>query len=127
VTKNADAATTNRAGMRGNAALDQLATIEQRINDRCNQALREELQRKSGSEFDECYIGSQIGGHMHMLAALEVIAQDAQGPLKQIASEARPTVQKHLDDAKQLVAQMKGSDENTATARRPSVDSERPQ
>jgi predicted outer membrane protein len=107
-------ATANTAAMHGSAALQQLAGIEQKINERCQQALREELQQKSGAEFDECYVGSQIGGHMHMLAALEVISQETQGPLKQAAEEARPLVQKHLDHAKELMAQAKAGSQNTA-------------
>jgi predicted outer membrane protein len=91
----------------GNDALWQVAQIEEKINNRCNQALREELQQKSGKEFDECFLGAQVAGHMHMLAALEVIPQESQGQLKQIAEEAKPTVQKHLDKAKELMKERK--------------------
>ena len=44
---------------------------------------------------------------MHLLAALEVIPQESQGQLKQIAEEAKPTVQKHLDKAKELMKERK--------------------
>jgi predicted outer membrane protein len=108
----------------GTGALGQLAAIEEKINERCNQALREELQQKSGAEFDECYVGSQIGGHMHMLAALEVISQESQGPLKQVADEARPIVQKHLEHAKQLAKQAKSGEQSSAQAQRTSTTSE---
>jgi len=112
--------TTIRPAVGGNAALNQLAGIEQKINERCQKAFREELQQKSGAEFDECYLGAQIGGHMHMLAALEVISEDTQGPLKQVAEEARPTVQSHLEHAKQLMAQVKTGG-RSATAERTST------
>lgn len=111
-------AVANRLPMSGNPALSQLAGIEQKINERCRQALKEELQQKSGAEFDECYVGSQIAGHMHMLAALEVIGQESQGQLKQVADEARPAVQKHLEHAKQLMAQFKSDSRGAATADR---------
>jgi len=113
-----------RPAMHGGTALHQLAAIEQKINERCQQALREELQQKSGAEFDECYVGSQIGGHMHMLAALEVISQESQGPLKQVADEARPIVQKHLDHAKQLAKQAKSGEQSSAQAQRTSTSAE---
>jgi predicted outer membrane protein len=119
--------TNNTTAMHGGGALHQLAGIEQKINDRCNQALREELQQKSGAEFDECYLGAQIAGHMHMLAALEVISQETQGPLKLAVDEARPMVQKHLDEAKQLMTQTKGSGQSSATAKRTSLSTERKQ
>jgi predicted outer membrane protein len=115
---------TRSPAMHGGGALMQVAQIEEKINDRCNQALREELQQKSGAEFDECYLGAQIAGHMHMLAALEVIPQESQGQLKQIAEEAKPTVQKHLDQAKDLMKQAKNGSENANQAERTSTTRE---
>jgi predicted outer membrane protein len=121
----AESLTSSRnTGTQGNAELMQVAHIEEKINDRCNQALREELQQKSGTEFDECYLGAQIAGHMHMLAALEVLPDESQGQLKQIAEDAKPTVQKHLDQAKDLMKQLKGS-ENTNQAERSTNRAER--
>jgi predicted outer membrane protein len=104
-TAESPSATHNAAN--GNDALMQVAQIEEKINDRCNQSLREELQQKSGAEFDAAFLGSQIAGHMHLLAALEVIPQESQGQLKQIAEDAKPTVQKHLDKAKELMKERK--------------------
>jgi putative membrane protein len=108
------------SAMAGSGPLMQVAAIEEKIKERCNQALREELQSKSGAEFDECYIGLQIAGHMHSLAALEVLSQESQGQLKKIADEARPTVQKHLEQAKQIAKQLK-SGSGSAQALRPST------
>lgn len=115
----ASTTTVRQGGMQG-GALMQVANIEEKIADRCLQAMREELQQKSGAEFDECFVGAQVGGHMHMLAALEVLGQESQGQLKQIAAEARPRVQQHLDHAKQLAKQLK-SGEGRSTAQRPTA------
>jgi len=93
----------------GHGALAQLASIEKEIAQQCTAAAKEELGQKSGAEFDECYLTGQIGGHMHMLAALEVIGQQSQGELRQVAEDAKPKVQEHLEKAKQLVEQMKSS------------------
>ena len=113
------------AGMQGNAALGQLASIEEKIADRCQQALKEELQSKSGTDFDQCYVGSQIAGHMQMLAALEVLAEDGPGQLKQAAEDTKDIVQQHLDHAKQLANDMKSNTRGSAQATRPSARSER--
>jgi predicted outer membrane protein len=110
--------------MHGNAQLMQVTQIEDKIADRYNQAIREELQQKSGAEFDACYLGAQVGGHMYMLAVLEVIPDEAQGQLKQIAQEAKPTVQKHLEQAKDLMKQLKSS-ENTNQAERSTTRTDR--
>jgi predicted outer membrane protein len=100
-------ATTRLAG--NNAAVDQLLAMEQQIVERCTQAAKDELQQKQGAEFDKCYVSSQIGGHMHMLAALEVIQQQGPEQLQLLAQEAQPNVQKHLDHAKQLMKQLEGA------------------
>jgi predicted outer membrane protein len=114
-----------RSATQSNAALMQLASIEEKIADRCQQALKEELQSKSGADFDQCYVGSQIAGHMHMLSALEVLSEEGPGQLKQVAADARPIVQQHLDHAKQLANDMKSNTRDSAQAQRPSSRNER--
>jgi predicted outer membrane protein len=91
------------------SALTEVAQIQEQIADRCTQALREELQQKQGAEFDKCFVGAQVGGHMHMLAELEVLEQQGPDQVKQIAQQARPKVQQHLDQAKQLMEQLEGA------------------
>jgi putative membrane protein len=120
-TGQADTARTTPANRADSAAVDQLLAIERQITERCTQMAREELQQKQGVEFDKCYIGSQIGGHMHMLAALEVIQQQGPEQLKQIAQQAQPNVQKHLDHAKQIMKQLEGDASATGSraARQP--------
>jgi predicted outer membrane protein len=117
------ATTTARQGGTQDGALMQVASIEEKIADRCHQAMREELQQKTGAEFDECFVGAQVGGHIQLLAALDVLSQESQGQLKQIADEAKPHVQQHLDQAKQLAKQLKGGS-GRATAQRPSAAEE---
>lgn len=101
-----------------NAALNQLAEIERQITERHKEAVREELQQKQGAEFDKCYVGGQVAGHMHMLAALEVIQEQGPDQLRQIAKDAQPTVQQHLDHAKQLMKQLEGAGATTNRAER---------
>jgi predicted outer membrane protein len=88
--------------------IGQLASIEKQIGERKKQAMLDELQQKSGAEFDKCYVGSQVGAHMEAVATLEVISQQ-QGELAQAAKQALPTVQQHLDHAKQLAKQLEGA------------------
>jgi predicted outer membrane protein len=96
----------NRPGGQ-NDALGQLIELDRQITQRTNEMVREELQAKSGPEFDYCFVGAQIGSHTHMLAALDVIGQKSQGELRQFVQEAQPVVQRHLEHAKQIAkAQM---------------------
>ncbi|HEY3393546.1 MAG TPA: DUF4142 domain-containing protein [Lacipirellulaceae bacterium] len=95
----------------------QLAQIEKQIAERQKQAMLDELQQKSGVEFDKCYVGSQVSSHMQSLAALEVISQQ-QGKLAQVAQQAQPTVQQHLDHAKQLAKQLESGSQPGSQAER---------
>jgi predicted outer membrane protein len=92
-----------------NSAVDQLLALERQIVERSTQAAKEDLQQKQGADFDKCYVGSQIVGHGHMLAALEVLQQQGPQEIQQLAQEAQPNVQKHLEHAKQIMKQLEGA------------------
>jgi predicted outer membrane protein len=96
------------------AALTQLSDIDRQINEKCGQMTRAKLEESPANEFDKCFVGTQIGAHMHMLAALEVISQQASGDLKQVAEEGRATVKKHLDHAEKLMKELESSDTRQA-------------
>jgi predicted outer membrane protein len=90
-------------------AIQQLMQIDRQIVERQAQATREELQQKSGVEFDKCFVGTAIVAHVQMIAALEVIEQQGQGQVAQIAQKARPVAEQHLEHAKQLMKQLEGN------------------
>ncbi len=98
---------------------DRRSQIDKQIAERYTQDLKKELESKSGKEFDACYIGAQIGGHMQMAAALAVLSDHASGQLRDIVKDAQPTVDKHLDDAKKLMDQLdKGNERRQASNER---------
>jgi len=109
----ATAETATAAG--GGNAMHELMQVERQINERCLQMAKDELQQKSGAEFDKCYVGNAIGMHTHALAALEVIGKQTQGTLAQVAQQAQPNVQQHFDQAKQLMKQLEGQSSATGT------------
>lgn len=122
-TQAADSTRSLTAAAGSNDAVGQIGQIEQQIAERCMQMAKEELQQKQGADFDKCYIGSAVGAHMHVLAALEVLSQSSQGELAKIAQSAQPTVQQHLDHAKDLMKQIEGeSGRKTASSRSSSND-----
>jgi predicted outer membrane protein len=82
---------------------DRRSQIDRKINERCAESMRKELESKTGHEFDAAYVGSQIGGHMQMLAAVEVLSDETSGDLQSIVKEAKPVVEKHLKQAKDLM------------------------
>jgi putative membrane protein len=103
----------------GQEPTDRRSQIDKQIAERCLANLKRELESKSGKDFDDCYIGAQIGGHMQMAAALAVISEQTSGQLHSIAKEAQPTVDRHLDQAKKLMDQLdKGSSSRQASNER---------
>jgi predicted outer membrane protein len=111
-------ARTNQSSPGSNAAIQQLAQIERQIVERQTQATRDELQQKSGVEFDKCFLGTAIVAHVHMIAALQVIEQQGQGQLAQAAKQARPVAEQHLDHAKQLMKQLESGAPKVGQAER---------
>jgi len=114
----ASGAAAAQPGMAG-GAVHQLMQIDRQIVERKTQSTREELQQKSGAEFDKGFVGTAINAHIHALAALEVIGQQSQGQLSQVAQQARPIVQQHLEHAKQLMKKLEGESGSSTTASRP--------
>jgi predicted outer membrane protein len=96
-----------RSGQAGsqNEAIDQLVRIEQQITQKATDAVTEKLREKSGADFDQAYLGCQVGAHMHMKAALEVIAQQTSGQLAQLAEQTQQKVEQHLEEAERLMKQ----------------------
>lgn len=108
---------TRTASGTSDSAIEQLIQIDRQIVDRRTEATRSELEQKQGAEFDKAFVGCAIGAHMHMNAALEVIGQQGEGKLSQLAQQAQPTVQQHLDHAKQLMQEL-NQGASTATGNR---------
>ena len=101
-------------------AIQALMQIDRQIIERQTQAVREELQQKTGAEFDKCFMATAIGAHVNMIAALEVIEQQGQGQLAQVAEQARPVAEQHLKHAKQLMKQLEArAGTNSGQAERP--------
>ncbi|HEX4415474.1 MAG TPA: DUF4142 domain-containing protein [Lacipirellulaceae bacterium] len=98
---------------------DRRSKVEHRIGERCLANLKKELHNKSGQDFDACYMGSQIAGHMEMVATLEVLSDETSGELRDVIKDAQPTVEKHLSNAKDIMKQLdKASNRNQASRNR---------
>jgi predicted outer membrane protein len=113
-----DAAQSLAATGQQSGALNEIAQIERQIAERQTEATREELQQKQGAAFDKAYVGCMIGEHVHMQAALEVIQQQGPSNLQQLAQQALPKVEQHLQHAKQLMQQLESHASATNQAER---------
>jgi predicted outer membrane protein len=97
--------TTVAAGAAQNRGEDLLQTqlqIKHEIADQCLHSASHELSGKKSAEFDECYIGMQIGMHMKMIDELKVLERHVSPQLKSTLSDGRQTAENHLEKAKKL-------------------------
>jgi predicted outer membrane protein len=69
---------------------------------KCQESSTKMLQEKQGAEFDKCYMGMQLGAHMKAVDMLEVFRNYASPSLRPAIEEALPTVQMHLQHAKDI-------------------------
>jgi predicted outer membrane protein len=116
VTSPASIGQTNASG-----AGNQVFELQKRITKECLQLTQQELGQKQGAEFDKCYMVSQVGAHIGMLAKLRGSQQFASGELKQVIQEAEQTVQKHLEHAKMIAKEVEQQGAPRQTSQRPST------
>ena len=100
--------------------LDHVALIRE-LGSKCLENSKRELDQKSGAEFDRCYMGMQIGGHMGMLTMLDVFPKHASEPLKRTLEEGKTTVKSHLEHAKDVAKKME-SEAPAKTKKEPGAD-----
>jgi predicted outer membrane protein len=112
----------NSLGQAGAAAAgNQVFALQKRVTEECLQLTQQELGQKQGAEFDKCYMSSQVGAHIGMLAKLRGSQQFASGELKQVIQEAEQTVQKHLEHAKIIAKEVEQQAAPRQTSQRPGV------
>lgn len=108
---------TQRPAPNANQQYAKLLELDRQITDQCGQIMQQKLGEKQGAEFDKCFVAAQVGAHIHMLAALEVISQQTTGQLQQLAAEAKAKVQRHLDHAEQLAKELESGRQPNQQAR----------
>jgi len=86
----------------GGASAAQFLKILDEVAQQCQQSKQQELSQKTGTHFDVCYMGMQIGAHMMMADELTVYGKHASAELRPILQEGLETTKQHLTRAKEL-------------------------
>ncbi len=87
--------------------LDHVALLKE-LGDQCLSSARKELEEKQGAEFDRCFMGMAVGGHMKVNDMMVVFQRHATGDLKNVIMEGQKTVEMHLQHAKELSKKLQG-------------------
>jgi putative membrane protein len=106
----ADAGRTDAAGREAGStgAIEPVALIQD-LGRQCLETTTRELDAKSGAEFDRCFVGMAIGGHMKMNDEMTVFQKHASSELRTVIADGQRTVKAHLDHAKELAKKMESS------------------
>jgi len=87
--------------------LDHLA-LKRELGEMCKQTFQREFSQKSGAEFDKCYMGQQVGAHLHAIDHMKVARNHASPELQQLLDEGIQTAETHLQHAKDLAKKLEG-------------------
>jgi predicted outer membrane protein len=77
--------------------------IKKDLDERCLATAERELSQKEGAEFDRCFMGMQVMGHLKMADTLAVFKKYASPDLQQVIAAGAQTTQEHLAEAKQYM------------------------
>ncbi len=83
--------------------------LHREIGQQCLASTKKKLSEKEGKEFDQCFLGAQIGAHMGMIDKLTVFQKHTSGELQQLLADATKTTQAHLDKAEKLMKDLDDS------------------
>ena len=83
--------------------------IHEQIGKKCLELFEADLKQKDGAQFDKCYIGQQIGAHMHVLAELEVIRSHVSPELASVLDKGIETTKSHLEHAQKIAKALERS------------------
>jgi predicted outer membrane protein len=96
-------------------------SIHKQIGQQCLASVKQELSQKSSADFDECFIGQQIGAHLMVIDELKVLRNYASQELQPTLDKELQTAQQHLQLAKQIALKIKDRP-SERVSRRPDSD-----
>ncbi len=85
---------------------DQMHRLARRTAEYCLIMNREELTKYEGHEFDQAFLGQQLGAHITMLAKLKASGEEASSELASLINESQEVTKKHKDHLEKLMNQV---------------------
>jgi predicted outer membrane protein len=98
-----------KKGGKGDKFDRKLITLQRRAAENCLKMVKEEMKDKDDDELAKAYVGQQISAHIGMLAQLEAAERSASRELKDVIKDAKSKTEDHLDEAKDLMKELKDS------------------
>ena len=86
-----------------------LFAIHEQVGKKCLEMFEADLKQKDGTQFDKCYVAQQIGGHVHMIAELEVLRSHVSPELAAVLDKGIETAKSHLEEVQKLAKSLERS------------------
>jgi len=93
----------NAAPGNQNNLMAKMHRMTVRAHEQCLVLNREELTKYEGHEFDQAFLGQQLGAHIGMLAKLKAAGEETSSELSQWTVKAQETTKKHKDHLETLM------------------------
>jgi predicted outer membrane protein len=89
--------------------------LRKELGQQCLATLTAELERKSGPEFDRCFMGQQLFAHLAMWDALKVFGKHASPELQRTLASAQEQTEQHLQEARKILKDLESAAPRTAS------------
>jgi len=86
-----------------NTLMSKMHQMAKRGHEQCLILNREELTKYEGDEFDQAFLGQQLGAHIGMLAKLKAAQEETSPELSKWTVKAQETTKKHKDHLEKLM------------------------
>ena len=89
--------------------------LKKEMSQQCLATLTAELEKKSGPEFDRCFMGQQLFAHLAMWDALKVFEKHASPEFQQTLASAQHKTEQHLQEARRILKDLESNAPRTAS------------
>jgi predicted outer membrane protein len=106
---------TSRAAAAQDIAGIDMMQLKKELSQQCLASLKAELERKSGPEFDRCFMGQQVLAHLAMWDALKVFQKHASPEFQPTLASAQQKTEQHLQEARRIAKDLDANAPRTAS------------
>jgi len=106
---------TSRSAAAQKIAGVDMMQLKKELSQQCLASMKAELEKKSGPEFDRCFMGQQVFAHMAMWDALKVFEKHASPEFQRTLAAAQEKTEHHLQEARRILKDLEANAPRTAS------------
>jgi predicted outer membrane protein len=89
--------------------------LKKELSQQCLASIKAELEKKSGPEFDRCFMAQQVYAHLAMWDALKVFEKHASPEFQRTLASAQEKTEHHLQEARRILKDLEANAPRTAS------------